>query len=113
MGAFTAFPVMGTLITRRRPDNLIAWLMMWVGFQTGILVWGSSYAQYTLVYRDEAIPGATLAAWIEAWAWFPLIMVIPTFLLLLFPNGRLPSRAGARWHGCRERWWRSLQSFRW
>ncbi len=91
MAAFTAFPAMGALIVQRRPDNLIAWLMLWVGFQTGILIWGASYAQYGLVYRDEATPGATLAAWIEAWAWFPLIMVIPTFLLLLFPNGRLPS----------------------
>ena len=94
MAAFFSFPVMGALIARQRPDNLIAWLMLWVGFQTGILVWGASYAQYALVYRDEAIPGATLAAWIEAWAWFPLILVIPTFLLLLFPTGRLPSR---RW----------------
>lgn len=94
MAAFFSFPVMGALIARQRPDNLIAWLMLWVGFQTGMLVLGTSYAQYALVYRDQALPGATLGAWIEAWAWFPLILVIPTFLLLLFPTGRLPSR---RW----------------
>jgi len=91
MVAFAAFPAMGALIALRRPDNLIGWLLLWVGGQAGLLVLGASYARYALVYREGSFPGATLAAWIEAWAWFPLIMVIPTFLLLLFPNGRLPS----------------------
>lgn len=92
--AFLAFPAMGTLISLRRANNLIGWLLLWVGAQAGVLVLGASYARYALVYRGEHLPGATLAAWIEAWAWFPLILVIPTFLLLLFPTGRLPSR---RW----------------
>jgi len=91
VAAFLAFPAMGTLIALRRPDNLIGWLLLWVGVQAGLLVLGAAYARYALVYRQGAFPGATLAAWIEAWAWFPLIMVIPTFLLLLFPNGRLTS----------------------
>jgi hypothetical protein len=91
--AFAAFPAMGTLVALRRPDNAIGWLLLGVGLQAGVLVLGASYARYALVYREGAFPGATLGAWIEAWGWLPLILVIPTFLLLLFPTGRLPSRS--------------------
>jgi hypothetical protein len=113
VAAFLAFPAMGTLVALRRPDNAIGWLLLWVGLQAGVLVLGASYARYALVYREGAFPGATLGAWIEAWGWFPLILVIPTFLLLLFPTGRLHPEDGGRWHGCPEPWWLWAWSPRW
>ena len=53
------------------------------------------YARYGLVLHPEKqLPATTVGAWLEGWAWLPLIATIPTFLFLLFPTGRPPSR---RW----------------
>jgi len=94
MLAFLAFPAMGALIATRRPDNKIGWLLLGIGAIAGLLIASMGYAAYGLVTNEGGAPGATLAAWFEAWLWFPLIITIPTFLPLLFPTGTLPSR---RW----------------
>jgi hypothetical protein len=54
---------------------------------------GGEYAYYGLVL-DSEVPGAAVGAWFEQWLWLPSVGLILTFGLLLFPNGRLPSR---RW----------------
>ena len=92
--AFMTFPAMGALIAIRRPDNSIGWLLLGIGAIAGLLVACMGYAAYGLVTNEGGAPGATLAAWFDAWLWFPLITTIPTFLPLLFPTGTLPSR---RW----------------
>lgn len=92
--AFMTFPAMGALIAIRRPDNSIGWLLLGIGATAGLLTACMGYAAYGLVTNEGGAPGATLAAWFEAWLWFPLITTIPTFLPLLFPTGTLPSR---RW----------------
>jgi hypothetical protein len=89
--AFMTFPAMGALIAIRRPDNSIGWLLLGIGAIAGLLIACMGYAAYGLVTNKEGAPGATLAAWFEAWLWFPLITTIPTFLPLLFPTGTLPS----------------------
>jgi hypothetical protein len=92
--AFMSFPAMGALIASRRPDNAIGWLLLAIGAVAGLLVASMGYTAYGMVTNEGGAPGATLAAWFEAWLWFPLIVTIPTFLPLLFPTGTLPSR---RW----------------
>jgi hypothetical protein len=91
--AFMAFPVVGALIASRHPRNAIGWLFLGIGLLVAVLVVGTAYAQYGLVLHPESdVPGTTLAAWVENWAWLPLLATIPTLLLLLFPTGRPPSR---------------------
>jgi hypothetical protein len=92
--AFLSFPAMGALIASRRPANAIGWLLLGIGFAASLLIESMGYAVYGLVTNEQGAPGATLAAWFVAWLWFPLITVIPTWLPLLFPTGKLPSR---RW----------------
>jgi hypothetical protein len=93
--AFMAFPVVGALIASRHPRNAVGWLLLGVGFLTAALVVGSGYTRYGLVlHPDWNLPATTLGAWIENWAWLPLLSTITTLLLLLFPTGRPPSR---RW----------------
>jgi hypothetical protein len=93
--AFMAFPAFGALIASRQPTNAIGWIFLGIGFLVALLVLASAYGRYGLVlHPDDDLPGTTAAAWIENWAWFPLILTIPTLLLLLFPTGRPPSR---RW----------------
>jgi hypothetical protein len=84
------FPVAGILILRSQPRSRIGWLLMAIG-----LVWalcGSGADSYArLAVRHEALPGAGIAALSSALVWVPGVGLMGTFLLLLFPDGRLPS----------------------
>jgi hypothetical protein len=88
------FSVVGALIASRHPDNAIGWLFLWAGVGAGIGALASSYADYWVDDRNgPALLGKT-AAWYGDLSWIPFILVPSTFLLLLFPDGRLLSR---RW----------------
>jgi hypothetical protein len=52
------------------------------------------YAAYALLRRQEWLPGGLVMGWLGSWPWYIAFGLIITFLLLLFPDGRLPSR---RW----------------
>jgi hypothetical protein len=43
---------------------------------------------------DVILPGIEIARWLDQWVWIPASLLPITFLLLLFPDGHLPS---ARW----------------
>jgi hypothetical protein len=87
------FSVVGALIASRHPDNAIGWLFLWAGVAAGIGAVAGSYADYWVDNRDgPALLGKT-AAWYGDLSWIPFILVPSTFLLLLFPDGRLLSRA--------------------
>jgi hypothetical protein len=49
---------------------------------------------YTLQTAPDALPGGPLAIWVNYWAWPLGAGLLLTFVPLLFPDGRLPSR---RW----------------
>jgi hypothetical protein len=91
--AFLSFPVLGALVASRQPRNAIGWIFIAIGVGVGFLVAGGEYAYYGLVLDNE-VRGAAVGAWFEQWLWLPSVGLILTFGLLLFPNGRLPSR---RW----------------
>jgi hypothetical protein len=84
-----AFSTVGALVAARRPRNPIGWLLLGAGLS--YVVGGISVS-----YAGSDSPGgwATLAAWVGTWVWIAGIGPIGTFGLLLFPDGRLPSR---RW----------------
>jgi hypothetical protein len=73
----------GALVATRRPRNPVGWIMIVVGL--AFAVGGMA---------DSRVEDETLAAWVAAWVWLLGSGLAPTFLLLLFPDGRLPSR---RW----------------
>jgi hypothetical protein len=88
------FAGVGALIATRQPDNAIGWLFLGAGVAAGIAGLASSYADYWVDDRPgPALLGET-AAWYGSLSWIPWILVPATFLLLLFPDGRLLSR---RW----------------
>jgi hypothetical protein len=83
---FLAFPLVGALIASRRPENPIGWICLAAG-----LFW-----MYIVV--EDSIPGAapypeTIDALI-LWLWVPPVGLLGIYMILLFPDGRLPSR---RW----------------
>lgn len=89
-----AYPTVGAIIASRRPGNPIGWIFCLVGLSLGITIFASEYAVYALVTEPGVLPAGVLAAWLGTWIWVPGIVLGLTFLLLLFPHGRLPSR---RW----------------
>jgi hypothetical protein len=88
--AFATFPALGALVASRQPGNALGWIFIGIGVGIGLLILGTEYAKYGLV-RGNYAPSAAVGAWLEQWLWLASIGVIPTFCLLLFPNGKLPS----------------------
>jgi signal transduction histidine kinase len=86
-----AFAGVGAFVASHRPGNAIGWLFTAEGLWGALGVAGLAYAGYAV--RSGALPAAaSWAAWVgvsAVEAFFPLFLV-----LLLFPDGRLPSR---RW----------------
>ena len=88
------FSAVGALIAARRPGNAIGWLFLGSGVAAGVAAVAGSYADYWVEARDgPALLGKTAALYGDL-SWIPWILVPSTFLLLLFPDGRLLSR---RW----------------
>jgi hypothetical protein len=90
---FLAFPLVGALIASRRPKNAVGWLCLAVG-----LLWSLSGVFDYYGYYGAATPGSVpfpvVMAGISDWIWVPAVGLLGTYVLLLFPDGRLPSR---RW----------------
>ncbi|HXJ66065.1 MAG TPA: hypothetical protein VNN79_20075, partial [Actinomycetota bacterium] len=88
------YPSVGLIIARRRPDNAIGWLFLAIGPWAGLSAL-ATVLEGTVPLSSSASPaGADVAMWINQWAWVPAWFAIPTFLVLLFPDGHLVSR---RW----------------
>ena len=91
---FLAFALTGSLVASRRPDNSIGWLLLGTGLGFEIALVSTQYATYALRTDPGALPGGVWAAWVSSWIWVAAIGPIVTFLVLLFPDGHVPSR---RW----------------
>jgi hypothetical protein len=81
------------LIIRRLPGNAIGWLLGLIELSLAASMFTDQYALYGLA----TAPGSLPAAWTAGWAAGVLAAVtvlLLAFLILLFPDGRLPSR---RW----------------
>jgi hypothetical protein len=85
------FSVVGAIIASRRPRNTIGWLFCSVGVTIGLNSFAGDYAEYWLVSGSGMKSLAETAAWFSSWAWILLTYVPTSFVLLLFPDGRLPS----------------------
>jgi signal transduction histidine kinase len=89
-----AFGGLGAILASRRPANPIGWIFIATGVMFSGAGLADQYAQYGLVTSPGPIPGAAFASWLARWIWAPASGVLLIYTLLLFPDGRLPSR---RW----------------
>ncbi len=89
--AMAGFPIVGVLIATRRPRNAIGWVLLGIGVVWGIDTLLTTYIAYGLLVDPGSLPGVDLAAALSGSMWVPGIGLIGTYLLLLFPDGRLPS----------------------
>jgi len=86
-----ACATVGALIASRRPENAVGWI-----FCASALLWGlgalmQEYAVYALITAPGSLPAAALLGVVGGWAVGMGLYLLLTFLLLLFPDGRLPS----------------------
>ena len=86
--------VVGTVLATRRPHNPIGWLFSLGGLAMGMTMFGEQYATYSYVRADSSLPLTDPIAWLQSWLWVPAVAFVLVYPLLLFPDGRLPSR---RW----------------
>jgi hypothetical protein len=81
----------GAIIASLHPRNTIGWLFCSVGVTIGLNSFAGDYAEYWLAGGTTMKSLAETAAWVSSWAWILLTYVPTSFVLLLFPDGRLPS----------------------
>jgi hypothetical protein len=91
---FLAFPIVGALVASRRPRNAIGWICLLSGllwFSPGL---GDAFIAYERATTDTLTSSVKfLDALITAtWPWS--VGLPGVYMILLFPDGRLPSR---RW----------------
>jgi len=92
-GLFLIFPLVGAMIASRRPKNPIGWILL----GDGLLWMLSDVMDYYAVYgvaSPGSVPFAVGVAGINNVLWVPAVGLLGTYVFLLFPDGRLPSR---RW----------------
>jgi hypothetical protein len=92
--AFAAFMAVGAVIVAHRPGNAVGWIFSAIGLLASTGVLATEYAAYAYRTRPGGLPGAVLAAWYTSWWWYPTLVLVLVFTLLVFPTGRLLS---ARW----------------
>jgi hypothetical protein len=83
---FLAFPIVGALIASKHPKNPVGWICLTIG-----LFWMETFL-------EDSIPGSgpyplTTYALTQS-LWIPPVGLLGIYLILLFPDGKLPSR---RW----------------
>ena len=86
-------PGIGWLVASRRPENRIGWMLLAVGFFLAFGGFSVAYAEHGLVTDPGSLPLADLMSWLKLMTWQPGFVLL-ILLLLVFPDGRLPSR---RW----------------
>ncbi len=89
---FAAYPTVGALVVSRRPENAVGWLLCLGGLAITSWIFVDQYASYAMFSRSgSSLPGGEVAIYLTNMN--PGVH-LAIFVLLLFPDGRLPSR---RW----------------
>jgi hypothetical protein len=89
--AFFSCSLAGLLIGVREPGNRVAWLLLGIGALIAVGSVAEPYTEYGLRIAPGALPAANVVAAVTGALWVPTIGICGTFLILLFPDGRLPT----------------------
>src|SRR5829696_2963518 len=76
---FLAFPLVGALIASKRPHNPIGWICLTAG-----LFW------MLLSVPTDSGPGSVALDALTQWLWVPPVGLLGIYMILLFPDGKLP-----------------------
>jgi signal transduction histidine kinase len=81
------FAILGALVASRFPRNPIGWIFLTVGLLYAL----TAMTAAVFSYGSNSSPIYNWAYWFGAWLWIPATILPVTFVLLVFPNGHLPS----------------------
>ena len=88
-----SFPIVGGLISSKRPENPIGWICLAAGLFWMLIGVQETYDAYALAAYGRVWTPVLLDAALQ-WMWVPPVGLLGIYMILLFPDGRLPSR---RW----------------
>jgi len=92
---FLPFTIVGAVVASRRPTNPVGWISLAVGTLWMFNMVATYYILYGLrVASPGSVPYPIAVGSLAEWLGPTAALLFGTFLLLLFPDGRLPSR---RW----------------
>jgi hypothetical protein len=83
------FAVVGRLLTARRPDNRVGWILAWIAVLFTLDGFAAEYASRAPASDPRLL--AQLAGWMSEWVWYLWLALVGIALPLVFPSGRLPS----------------------
>jgi len=89
--AVAGISVVGSLIVRREPRNLVGWVLL--GSSLGLAAQSAAF-DYISLSQDRfslGLPATVPVAWIDNWLMIPSLFGLVILVPLLFPTGRLPS----------------------
>jgi signal transduction histidine kinase len=92
MGIFALMGLVGALAVARQPRNAVGWILLATTLASATAFLADQYGRYSNIVSP--LPGVSWVWWVADWVWIWVLSLPVTFLLLLFPDGRLPSR---RW----------------
>ncbi|CAN5891323.1 hypothetical protein BH23ACT10_BH23ACT10_16360 [soil metagenome] len=92
--------VVGMLVLRRRPANVVGWVLLVGGVTSTAVGFLFEYANLALL-RDPTLPGGAIATWGGVSLVWLYLATIP-FVFQLFPDGRLRGRIWA------ALWWATV-----
>ena len=86
------FVTFGALIVSYRPENLLGWIFCISSLLMAVFLLAQQYTGYSLLYASGRLPGTTIAMWLATqWPTYLAVILIASFVLLLFPTGTLLS----------------------
>jgi hypothetical protein len=88
--AMLSFPIVGALVVSREPRNAVGWILLGVGLAWSLPSLLGIYAEYGLSHPGT-LPRPDIAVAVNEPTWVPSVGLMGTFLILLFPDGHLPS----------------------
>ena len=87
----TLFPLVGALLIQRQPRNRIGWVLIAIGVSWALTSLGDMYAAWALELHPGSLPGGEVVVVVNSALWLPPILLMGVYLILLFPDGHLPS----------------------
>jgi hypothetical protein len=93
LACFLLFPAVGALVVSKRPRHPVGWLLLYIGVALAANDVLFAYADYAVYAHPGSLPAGVWAGWLGA-NLDPVFIMAVALVLLLFPDGRPPSR---RW----------------
>jgi hypothetical protein len=88
--AVLLYAASGRMITSRRPDNAIGWLLGSIGLAVAVSMFAEQYALYGVATAPGAVPAAKAVGCAASAGAFATVLLL-FLIVLLFPDGHLPS----------------------